>query len=334
MQLAQLRNRLIFPLVLAGATVIGLLAYGDFTGIGDELTDFKWAFLPAILSLTFFNYLLRFVKWQYYLHLTGVRGVRWWDSFLIFFSGLAMTLTPAKMGEWIKSHLLREWYGAPVSQTAPIVLAERLTDGYAMILLAGAGLLIVDQGWIFLVVCSALGVLAAIGMRYRPFANWLVGISKRVRFLRRHRRFIAGFYRSAFRLFSLKALVIAVTIGFVSWLGEGIALYYVLRGLGADNSFDLAVQGIFILSITSLAGAVLLLPGGLGVSEGGIAGLTQALVKSGGERIPREAAATGALLIRICTLWFGVALGLLALLAVSRRAAAVAKKPVQAAPAP
>jgi uncharacterized protein (TIRG00374 family) len=166
-------------------------------------------------------------------------------------------------------------------------------------------------------------------VRYRPFANWLVGISKHVRFLRRHRRFIAGFYRSAFLLFSHKALVIAVTIGFVSWLGEGIALYYVLRGLGAENSFDLAVQGIFILSITSLAGAVLLLPGGLGVSEGGIAGLTKALTS-----LSREASATAALLIRVCTLWFGVALGLLALLAVSRRAAVVAKEPAQAAPAP
>ncbi len=313
-QFAQVRNRLLLPLILAVATLVGLLAYGDFTGIGDSLASFTWVYLPAILSLTLFNYALRFAKWQFYLRVTGVEGVRWRDSLLIFLAGLAMTLTPAKVGEWIKSHFLRERYGVPVSRTAPIVLAERLTDGYAMILLAGAGLILVDRGWIFLVFCAVLGAMALVALRYRPVANWVMGMAKRVPFLRRRRRFIAGFYRSAFLLFSPKALAVAVAIGFMSWMGEGIAMYYVLRGLGAANSFELAVEGVFILAITSLAGALLLVPGGLGVSEGGIAGLTKALTE-----LSREAAATATLLIRICTLWFGVALGLVALLALSRQ---------------
>ena len=103
-------------------------------------------------------------------------------------------------------------------------------------------------------------------------------------------------------------------IGVVSWLGEGIALYFVFLGLGAENSFELAVQGIFILSVANIAGGVLLVPGGLGVSEGSITGLAQTLVGLG-----REAAATSALLIRLGTLWFGVALGLVALLMLTKR---------------
>ena len=54
-----------------------------------------------------------------------------------------------------------------------------------------------------------------------------------------------------------------------------------------------------------MAGAVLLLPGGLGAAETGITTLGQALVGLG------SAAAAGAtLLIRLCTLWFGVGLGI------------------------
>ena len=85
-----------------------------------------------------------------------------------------------------------------------------------------------------------------------------------------------------------------MTLGFISWLGEGIALYFVFLGLGISNGRELLVQGVFILAITSLAGAVFLLPGGLGVAEGGITGLGQALVG-----LSRDGAAAAALLIRL-----------------------------------
>lgn len=327
MQLENLRKPLLLSLALGLAAVVGLFIYGDFKGITDSLEDFQWIYLPAILSLTLFNYALRFAKWQYYLRVTDVRNVPWQNSLLIFLAGLAMTLTPAKVGEWLKSYYLKEWYGAPVRRTAPIIIAERLSDGFAMLLLAAGGLVLVKVGWLFLLVAAALSILAASALRYRPFVRWTIGVSRKLPFTRRHTRFIVGFYQSAFVLFSPKRLAIAVAIGFVSWMGEGIALYYVLRGLGADNSFELAVESIFILSITSVAGAILLLPGGLGVAEGGIAGLTTLLTN-----LSREASATGALLIRICTLWFGVAVGLLALLALTRRGATGGiKKPAVAA---
>ena len=53
------------------------------------------------------NYVFRFIKWEYYLSLIGVKGLPWRDSALIFFSGLGMVITPGKVGEWIKSSPLR-----------------------------------------------------------------------------------------------------------------------------------------------------------------------------------------------------------------------------------
>ena len=136
----------------------------------------------------------------------------------------------------------------------------------------------------------------------------------RLPFLRRHTGFLEQFYESAFIIFSPKPLAIAVALGFISWLGEGIALYLVFLGLGAPNSWELVVQGVFILSISTLAGAVFLMPGGLGVVEGGITGLSTVLVN-----LSREAASTATLIIRVCTLWFSVAIGLVALLILTRR---------------
>ena len=308
------RTRLILSLFFGLAVFVGLLLYGDISGIGSSLSHFRWSLLPVILGLTLFNYAVRFLKWHYYLGLAGIRNVRLADSVNIFFAGLAMTITPGKLGEWLKSYLLKERYGTPVSVSAPIVLAERVTDAYGMILLACLGLFLFNDGWVFVIILSALGFAIAAMFRWRPAARWCIAAAGRLPLLRRHAPFIASFYESAYSLFSPRALAISVAMGFVSWLGEGIAMYYVLLGLGAPHSAELIVQGVFILSITSLAGAVAILPGGLGVVEGGITGLAQSLVG-----LSREAAATATLIIRIGTLWFGVAIGLVALVILTRR---------------
>ena len=102
MNLQALRNRLLFSLLLGLAVFAGLSFYADFREVGRSLGEFNWALLPLILLLTAGNYVFRFVKWQYYLRLIGVRGLSTLDSFLIFFSGLGMVITPGKVGEWLK----------------------------------------------------------------------------------------------------------------------------------------------------------------------------------------------------------------------------------------
>jgi uncharacterized membrane protein YbhN (UPF0104 family) len=78
----------------------------------------------------------------------------------------------------------------------------------------------------------------------------------------------------------------------------------------------LFVKAAFILPIASLAAAVLFTPGGLGVAEGGITGLSQVLVD-----LSKSTAAVGTLIIRFGTLWFGVVIGLAAFALLSRRLA-------------
>jgi uncharacterized membrane protein YbhN (UPF0104 family) len=73
------------------------------------------------------------------------------------------------------------------------------------------------------------------------------------------------------------------------------------------------VQAAFILATSTLIGSATGLPGGLGSAEVSMLGLVLALVT-------RSTAVAGAatLLIRFCTLWFGVSLGALGLLVFGR----------------
>ncbi|KXK03206.1 MAG: hypothetical protein UZ04_CHB001001606 [Chlorobi bacterium OLB4] len=57
-----------------------------------------------------------------------------------------MSVTPGKLGEILKSYLIKEETGTPVSKSAPIILAERLTDFISMILLCLVGAFVFDYG--------------------------------------------------------------------------------------------------------------------------------------------------------------------------------------------
>jgi uncharacterized protein (TIRG00374 family) len=65
----------------------------------------------------------------------------------------------------------------------------------------------------------------------------------------------------------------------------------------------------------TIAGALSFLPGGLGVQEGGMVAL---LVKTA-TGVGTATAAAATFITRLCTLWFAVAVGLVALTLVRRR---------------
>jgi uncharacterized protein (TIRG00374 family) len=99
----------------------------------------------------------------------------------------------------------------------------------------------------------------------------------------------------------------------VSWFFECLAAYVCVRGLSLDLSLG---DTVIVFTIGSLAGALSFLPGGLGVAEASMIGLIRVLGNTS-----RAAAAAATLLIRLATLWFAVALGVIGLAVESRVAA-------------
>jgi len=319
--LRALRNRLLISLLLGIVVFAGLSIYADFRDVLHSLSEFNWALLPLIQFLTTLNYVLRFVKWEYYLRLIGVRGLSKRDSFLIFFSGLGMVITPGKLGEWLKSYLLREMHGTPVARSAPILIAERLTDSIALLIIAAAGIFVFGHLWqIFVVV--ALGVVAIVAVaRHRPTAMALLALGKRLPLVRRFIPQLEEFYEASYLLLSPRAVLEMGALSTFSWSFEVLGYYFTLVGLGLDGSGELLLQSAFILPIATLASAVLMTPGGLGVAEGSLQALSETLLD-----LSKSAAAVGTLIIRFGTLWFGVIVGLIAFGVLSRRLALRAKE--------
>jgi glycosyltransferase 2 family protein len=325
MDLLQKHGRKIFLSVIFAVVVYAILLLISDTGkLVAAVQNFRWDLLPAIVGLTLFNYAIRFVKWHWYLGVVGVKKLPWVDSLLIFIAGFSMTLTPGKAGEFLKAFLVKQRTDAPVATTSPIILAERLTDGLALLILASFGLLIFDSPQVRIVLAGVvvMAIVIVSLVQRRALANRVMSWMQRAPLLATRMHYIQQFYSSAYQLLQFKTLAIAIALGIISWAGECVALALIVVGLGIPMSWTLVALSAFAMGFATLAGSLLLVPGGLGVAEASIDGLLLAFGRApwlpeGTITQPIAAAAT--LMIRFATLWFGFFLGLVCLAIVSRR---------------
>lgn len=299
----------LWSLLLALIVFMALVLYGDWRQLSARLADFPWVWLPPALGLTLVNFGVRLLKWFWYLRLIDT-PISFDQSARIFGVSFLMMMTPGKVGEFLRAFMVRNVSGVPVSVVAPVVLAERMTDGLAMIMLAGIGLLAVDDPAIRAAAVLALvGIVAIIvAIQIRPLAMACLAIGHRIPVVNRIADKLAAFYESSYHIFKPKYLLISVLVGLVSWASQGLAFYLVMLGFGVAAGFDTMLASVSIFNISAVVGAVVATPGGLGGVEGSLAALSSQILM-----LTRSEAAAAALLIRFITLWFAVAIGLVCL---------------------
>ncbi len=303
--LGTLLRRMVPGLLLGVVALVALGLVGDLQQVGQQIRQFNWWMFPAALGFTLFNYGLRFLKWHFYVRQIGADRLAWRQSLRLFIAGFPLAVTPGKVGEALKGVWLQSLTGIPVARGISVVVAERISDGLAVLGLSTLGVIAYPRYWpaFALILTGLLGVVVI--SQIRPAALWILDQGERIRPLRKLVGGLREFYAGSFSLFRPGATVLAVSLGTISWLGEGVGFYLLLLGLGLPPGWDLFSLAVFTLSFSTVVGAVSALPGGLGAAEASIAGMLTLL---GG--IPAATASAATLLIRLATLWFGVGLGL------------------------
>ena len=292
-------KKLLLLIFLAALVFVGLMGYGDFRDVGGKVANFPISYLFAALGLAALNYLLRFFRWTYYLKVLKIQ-VPLRTSLLIFLSGLALSLTPGKVGELVKSYLLKGRSGVSISASAPVVVMERATDVFAVVLVGLSGLLLLPTSirWamVAILVLCASGILL-LASRYSQHLFQLP-------FIRRWKDNLLVSQDGVRLLSAPRPLLVAVVLGTTAWLSEGVAFWIILKGLEAEVPF---LQALPIYTAATIIGAISTLPGGLVGTEGTMLALLQQA------EVGRAVASTSTLLVRLVTLWFGVIVGLAAL---------------------
>ena len=118
-------NKIWLSIILTIVVFSGLFLYGDIDQVMFHIKLFPINYFIVAIALTTFNYLLRFLRWEYYLRTLQIK-VPTTESVLIFIAGLGMSLTPWKIGEVLKGYFLQKRHQISVSITAPVVFMERV----------------------------------------------------------------------------------------------------------------------------------------------------------------------------------------------------------------
>ena len=297
-------------LVFGVIVYAGFAVYFDAKAILDQSQAFGFKTFGLALLLSCVNYLIRFGKWHYYLRILHL-DVPPARSFIIFLAGMVMSVTPGKIGEVLKSLLLQQSDGIAPAKTAPVVIAERLTDMFGLVVIASVGIASFDFGrWAFVAIVG--GLLIGVGVIASPslVQRIIDGIGRFALFSKLVPK-LREAYDSMRALVGLKALLIATVLSTISWSCEAFAFYMILDAMDAEITFRLAA---FIYAMATLLGAVSFLPGGLGVTEGSMIGVLLGF----GVFATQAPAAFATYLIRFATLWFGVGVGLVALVVFRR----------------
>lgn len=315
--------------VAAGVAIyLGFSIWAGAKEVGQALASFSWSMALAALGLATLNYLVRYARWHYYLKVLGLHQVRAGESLLIFLAGFSLTVTPGKLGEAVKALLLRQSHGIAAARTAPIVVAERFTDLVGLLLLACVGVFSFKVDWRFLALAAALMVVCLVVVSVEPIAMLFLRLFCRIPGLHKFAEKLQEAYRSTATLLRPAPLAIAVVLSIVSWYFECFAFWVVVHGFPGAH---LGMQaGTFIYAAMTIAGALSFLPGGLGVTEAGMLGLLGQL----GTGIGRSSAAAATFVTRLCTLWYAVGVGLIALIMFARRAHIAVQLPERTGEAP
>lgn len=306
------RRRLEYGIILSIVGFAALVAagsiYAGYDKVIGHIRSLPVSLILFMLAMSLVNYGLRVWRWH---HMTlGIKaGVTLARNTLYYFSGFALTTTPGKAGEALRVWFLERAHGVPYERGAPMFISDRLADMVAYMFLTVIGSIAfigtpyAPIGIGFMVVgCGVLGLLAY--PRLILFLiNWgwgLIGrrLPRLIAKLRRTVRTMAGLM--TFRTFGFAAF-----LGWIGWLAEVVAFHALLQALGADVSF---LQAMFVFAFAVTAGALVLLPGGLGGTEGAMIALLTLIGVDFGIAVAATA------VIRLTTLWFAMLLGVIPLI--------------------
>jgi len=295
---------LIATLILSVVGYFLFTLWGGWDKVTDAVEKVGFTGLLLLLSTAFASYIFRFCRWNYFLHVLGYR-LPLPASFRIYIAGFSLTTTPGKAGEALRSVFLRE-HGVIYRKSVGAFLSERLSDLIAVALLAAGGLAAYPKARP-VVIFTALFILFILYAIQKD--SWLKSFEKwalkrlPVRFAHLI-EFAIETMLAVRSCFSIPVLLSGIFFGCLAWGLEGVMLFFLMQILGSPIPL---FSAIFIHAFALLVGALTFLPGGLGGAE---VTLYNLLLFYGA---PASTAVAATIVLRLCTLWFSVLLGLIAL---------------------
>ena len=300
----KLDNRIYVVIIATISLYFIFLVISDLGEVYAQLNKMDTSYLPIILLLIPLCWIVLFTRWNLLLKNSNIH-VPVKDNLKIYLSGFALSITPGKVGELIKSQLLKNKFGIPREKTAPIVLVEQLYNIIGIIGVSILGLWYFEFGaHIILIAASLLVIILILISSKRLFEKFLTLLS-RIKFLSQYTSTFSNSYDVLRKSTRGWVVVYASALSIAFWLIESVIAYFVLLSFGVNHIEFLSVITTYTSSI--ILGVASFLPLGIGVVEGSLAGFFTL------QGVDVSVALTLVIFIRIFTRWIAVSVGFVSL---------------------
>src|SRR5260221_10184223 len=135
----------LISVILAIGVYAALAFWNDAAKFAQAVGRIGWGEGAALLGFSLLNYALRAVRWRFFLSRLGHR-LPWGRCTINYVAGFALTTTPGKAGETIRSILLKREFALPVADSLAAFFAERFSDVLALLLLSALALSFLPYG--------------------------------------------------------------------------------------------------------------------------------------------------------------------------------------------
>lgn len=297
------------PAVLGVAAIGVLVVVFNPAAVGHALSRFRLAFIPAIIILYLAIYGLQGVRWHYLLRDAGAR-LRMGESVVLNAAGQTITaLVP--LGDLTRAAFASEASGCDFGTVAATVTVQELTFNLMLILCALPVLLAFHLG-LGVVIATLLGMAGIVIILTVSSVFCAVHhVVAHIPLLRRLLPAIDELQSETAHLLHRPDTIGLSTLDLGRALASVTVFWVVVAGLSPMTIGW--TQAGFVLAISSIGGAISLIPGGVGANEASVAGLLIAFGVDGG------AAAGAALVQRLLITGMAIALGLSAYMIARRR---------------
>ncbi|MFV2059355.1 MAG: YbhN family protein [Gammaproteobacteria bacterium] len=264
----------------------------------------------GLVACSFTSYILRYCRWAYFVNKLGF-NIPHLQHFLYYLSGFALTISPAKIGETIRSLYLYQ-HGINYTKSISAFIIERLLDLAIVTVLSSLLLYQHDDYAVFISLLLTTILLIIFTLRIKYLQTFLLKYNNNFKSARLNKiiESINNLLAHTQILLQPQPLSIGLIIGFFAWSIQGAAFYILLQQLGFEIPFYTAIS---IYSIALISGALSFIPGGIGSTEI-VMGVF--LYYFGA---PKEIVIMAPIIIRITSLWFAVLVGLISTIIITKR---------------
>ena len=297
-------NKVLIVIVAVVGLYAAFLIGSDINTIYDKISYFKIEYIPIILPLVSSGWFVLFFRWHLLLQNAKI-SIPVKDSFLILASGFAVTIIPGKVGELVKSQLLKTKFGIARSKTVPIVILEQFYSAVGIVALSFFGIWYFELGAYVLGFFTAALAFAVILLLSRKTFNKIVLLLEKKRFTSKFVEPLSSSYDGIKNGIKGPIVLYASSLSMLFWVIEAVTIYFILLAFGVEVIEFLTIVSTYTTSI--MLGILSFLPLGLGVVEGTLASF---FVIQG---IEVSLSLTIVVVIRLFTRWYTVSFGFIAL---------------------